>query len=208
LTHSSGEGIINLVESIVFLAQKTDSLFSTSKLFLTGEVCKSRGVACPTESAVSKSIVLATVADVELESEPIPADWVLSGEPKARIKKLAVSHDWTSSVVVWDCTAGRFHWHYGVDESVFVLSGEAFMLKENGEERRFGAGDMGFFPAGTSCTWRVPDGFKKVAVLRETMWRPLGICLKAAKKLLRILGLSGKSALVIAFATWISSNHL
>ena len=39
------------------------------------------------------------------------------------------------------------------------------------------------------------EGIRKVAVLRETMWRPLGVCLKAWKKLLRIVGLAGKSPL-------------
>ncbi|HTA24119.1 MAG TPA: cupin domain-containing protein [Terriglobales bacterium] len=103
------------------------------------------------------------------------------------------SRDWTSTVVVWDCTAGRFRWHYGQDEVILVVSGEAFLLLENGDERRFGAGDVGFFPAGTTATWRVADYIRKVAVVRETVWRPLGFCLKVWKKLLRMAGLSGKS---------------
>jgi hypothetical protein len=76
-----------------------------------------------------------------------------------------------------------------------VVSGEAIMTNETGEERRFGAGDIGFFPAGTSCTWLVPDHIRKVAVLKETMWRPLGFGLKVWNKLLRTVGLSGKSPL-------------
>jgi hypothetical protein len=96
-------------------------------------------------------------------------------------------------VVGWDCTAGSFRWHYGQDETVLFISGEAFLIYENGEERRFGPGDMGFFPAGTTCHWRVARYVKKIAVLRESMWRPLGICLKAWKKFLRIFGLKNKS---------------
>ncbi len=69
------------------------------------------------------------------------------------------------------------------------------MLQQNGEERRFGAGDVGYFPAGFSCTWRVPQSFKKVAVIRETMWRPLGFCFKVSKKIFSKIGLSGKSAI-------------
>lgn len=147
------------------------------------------------ESAVLRSIVIATPAAVDLEPEPIPEEWILSGTPVARGKLLVRSRDWTSSIVVWDCTAGRFHWHYSQDETLLVISGEAFLLQEDGDERRFGPGDLGFFPAGTTCTWRVADSIRKVAVLRETMWPPLGFGLKAWKKLLRVVGLMGKSPL-------------
>jgi uncharacterized cupin superfamily protein len=148
-----------------------------------------------TESAILRSITTATPASVELDLEPIPQEWILSGEPIARSKTLTRSRDWTSAIVVWDCTAGTFRWHYSQDETVLFLSGEAFLQLENGEERRFGPGDLGFVPAGTTCTWRVADSVRKVAVLRESMWRPLGFCLKAYKKLLRVVGISGKSPL-------------
>ena len=147
------------------------------------------------ESAILRSIITATPTEVELEPDPIPQEWILSGTPVSRSKILARSRDWTSSVVVWDCTAGSFRWHYGQDETVLFLSGEAFLLLENGTERRFGPGDLGFVPAGTTCTWRVAGQVRKVAVLRESMWRPLGLCLKAWKKCLRMVGLAGKSSL-------------
>jgi len=145
--------------------------------------------------AALRSVVMATPANVELQPEPIPQEWILTGAPVARSNNLARSRDLTSSVVVWDCTAGSFRWHYGQDETVFFISGEAFLIYENGEERRFGPGDLAFFPSGTICHWRVDDYVKKVAVLRESMWRPLGVCLKAWKKLLRVVGLTGKSPL-------------
>jgi uncharacterized protein len=151
---------------------------------------------------MSQPILIATPAIIELQSEAIPPDWILSGTPVARKSKLATSHDWASSIVVWDCTAGRFHWHYMQDEAVFVISGEAFLVNENGEERRFAAGDFGFFPAGTSCTWRVSSNFRKVAVLREPMWRPLGFILKVSKKVLRAVGILDKSPLMFALAAW------
>jgi uncharacterized protein len=147
------------------------------------------------ESALLRSIVMTVPTNVELDPEPLPQEWILSGAPVARSKILVRSRDWTSSVVVWDCTAGSFTWHYSQDETIFVISGEAFLQLENGSERRFGPGEVGFFPAGTTCTWRVAESIRKVAVLRESMWRPLGFCLKAWKKLLRMVGLSGKSPL-------------
>jgi uncharacterized cupin superfamily protein len=146
---------------------------------------------------MSKAIVIATPAAIELElqTEPISPDWVLSGTPVSRSKNLARSRDWTSNIVVWECNSGQFNWHYSKDEVIVVVSGEAFMINESGQEKRIGPGDLGFFPAGTSCTWRVPVGIRKVAVLRETMWRPLGLALKVWNKLLRTAGLTGKSPL-------------
>jgi uncharacterized protein len=120
-----------------------------------------------------------------MEPDPIPADWILAGAPQARANKLVTSRDWSSTIVVWDCTPGSFRWHYSKDETIHFLSGEAFMLDGNGEEHRFGAGDIAFFPAGTVCTWRVTEHIRKVAVIRETLWRPLGFVLKVSKKILR-----------------------
>jgi len=144
---------------------------------------------------MSKPFLITDPNKVELSPEAIPENWILSGTPEAMITRLVRTHDWNATVVIWECTAGKFKWHYGTDESVIVLSGEAFMVDEAGGEQRFGAGDVGYFPAGFSCTWRVPQGFKKVAVVRETMWRPVGFCFKVVKKLSRTMGLGGKSAI-------------
>jgi uncharacterized protein len=152
------------------------------------------------EIALSDAIVMLTPAAVELEPEPFPPGWVVSGSPEARCKKVVRSHDRTSHIVVWDCTPGSFKWHYGMDEAIVVISGEAFMINDEGEERRFGPGDLGFFPAGTSCTWRITEHLRKVGVLRESVWRPLGLAVKAWHKFLRMVGLAGKSALMFAFA--------
>jgi len=144
---------------------------------------------------VSKSLLMIDPTTVDLEPEPIPKEWVLSGAPTARGKVLARSKDWTCSVVVWECTAGTFRWHYRQDETIVVISGEATQLKEDGTERRFCQGEVGFFPAGTTCTWRVDHHIRKVAVLRETLWTPVGMALKVWKKVLRMAGLTGKSSL-------------
>lgn len=132
---------------------------------------------------------------VPLEPAGIPEDWILSGTPKSRSKSLVRSHDWTSNLIAWDCTAGRFKWHYAKDETIMVVSGEAIMIDEHGQERRLGAGDIGFFPAGTSCTWLVPDHIRKVAVVKESIWRPLGLAVKLWNTLLRTAGLTAKSPL-------------
>ncbi len=135
-------------------------------------------------------IEIASPATIELEPQPIPQDWILSGMPFARSRDLSRSMDLMSKVVVWDCTSGQFRWHYEQDETILGVAGEAFLMRENGEEQRFGPGDVGFFPAGAIRTWRVSGQFRKVAILRESMGRPLGFCLKAWKRLVRMASLA------------------
>jgi len=159
------------------------------------------------EHAVSKSIMLANPATVVLdEVGSIPADWVLSGQPETRSKILVRTHDWIAHVIVWECGAVSYKWHYNQDEAYIVLSGEGFMTDEKGVERRFGPGDVAYFPAGTNTTWRHPDHFKKVAFIKEYVGRPTGFILKVWSKLLRNLGLTGKSPFVLALAAWTTWN--
>ena len=143
-----------------------------------------------------KSIVIEATASVDLEPAPISADWILDGTPEARSRLLAKSGDRTSSIMVWECTPGRFSWHYSEDETVVVVSGEVFITTEKGEERRLGQGDTGFFPAGCSCTWRVTDRIRKVAVLRKDLPPLLGIGVRGWHLFLRIAGLRGQPSLM------------
>ena len=155
---------------------------------------------------MSKSIVAVTPASVELETGSIPADWMLSGNPETRSKILVRTPDWLANVVLWECGAASYKWHYNQDEAYIVISGEGFMTDDAGLERRFGPGDVAFFPAGTNATWRHPDHFRKVAVLKESVGRPVGFCLKVWGKLLRVIGITGGSPLLFALAAWAVRN--
>jgi uncharacterized protein len=147
-------------------------------------------------SFADESIVIEAAESADLEPAPISPDWILAGSPKARSKVLAKSHDRTSVIMVWECTAGRFNWHYSEDEVVVVISGEVFITTENGEIRRLRQGDMGFFPAGSSCTWLINDSIKKIAVLRKDLPPLLGVGVRGWHKLLRVVGLRGRPSLM------------
>jgi len=142
-----------------------------------------------------KSIVIAAESTADLKAAPIARDWILDGAPETRNKQIAKSSDRTSVIMVWDCTAGRFNWHYSTDETLVVTSGEAFISDQNGGERRIGPGDIVFFPAGSSATWRVPTYIRKVAFLRHTMPRPVGYGVRAWNLLLRMVRRTGGSNL-------------
>ena len=131
------------------------------------------------------SIVIAAAAATELQPAPIAAGWILSGTPEARNKMLAASDDRTAYVMVWECTPGLFNWHYDTDETLVIISGEVFITDVNDVERRMGPGDMGFFPAGSSCKWRVTNRVRKVAVLRTPLPAPLALSLRVWNKLFR-----------------------
>jgi uncharacterized protein len=141
---------------------------------------------------MSETVVFAAPADVELAPAPIPQDWILEGAPQARSKRLANSADGAAAVMAWSCTAGRFNWHYTVDETVHIISGEVYVTDGNDDVRRLGPGDMAFFPAGSRSTWHVPTYVRKLAVCRQCMPLPLGFALRAWNKLSNILSGAAK----------------
>ena len=136
---------------------------------------------------MSQAIVIADPSSVALGPAPIDPGWILEGTPEARARERARSGDGTSVVAAWSCTAGRFRWHYRVDETVHIISGEVFVTKEDGAERRLGPGDMAFFPADSSSMWRVPAEVRKLAVCRHALPQPLGFALRAWRKLFAML---------------------
>jgi uncharacterized protein len=136
---------------------------------------------------VPQPVVFAVPAEVELSPAPIPADWIIEGAPQARSKRLAMSADGTSSVMAWSCTPGHFKWHYNIDETLHIISGEIVVTDEKGESRRLGPGDMVFFPAGSVSRWHVVKDVRKLAFCRHTVPRPVGFALRAWKKVVAIL---------------------
>jgi hypothetical protein len=99
---------------------------------------------------------------------------------------MAESRDKMATKVVWECTPGVFEWHYGDDETVYVLAGEAFLISKDGKERRFGAGDMVFFPAGSRCTWRVTKTVRKFAIVRRNLSFPVSLAVRSVDGLFRM----------------------
>jgi uncharacterized cupin superfamily protein len=139
------------------------------------------------EIAVQHPVVIAATEDAELVPVPIPADWIIEGTPQVRSKRLATSPDGASAAIVWACSAGRFHWHYAVDEYLHIMSGEVFVTDEKGNVRRLGPGDLAFLPAGGHSIWHVPHAVKKVAICKQYMPPAFGFALRAWNKLVAIL---------------------
>ena len=134
----------------------------------------------------------ASAADVEvtrenpygLSPDPIPPEWIREGTPTARRKLLVGSSDHLASTHMWDCTAGRFDWHYeGDDEVIYVVEGSIVVEDTAGVRRRLEAGDTFLFPAGSTFHWTVPHYIRKIAFMRA----PLSRKMRLAKQLFNFL---------------------
>ncbi len=120
-------------------------------------------------------------AKATLAPAPIPLSWIIEGHPRTEAAEIAHTDDGSTKVYVWQTSAARFNWFYESDEIVSVLDGEVFVDDHVHGTRRLGPGDVAFFPAGASTTWRVPDHLRKIATLK----RPAPEVVSAAQRWLR-----------------------
>jgi uncharacterized cupin superfamily protein len=118
---------------------------------------------------------------------PIERAWILDGSPVARAGEIARSTDGTTVSLVWDCTAGTFSWHFGVDETVHIVEGEVEVSADGFAPRILRAGDAALFRAGTTARWHVPAYVKKIAYCRHPLPRPLGFGLRVLARLRALL---------------------
>ena len=104
---------------------------------------------------------------------PIEPGWIEAGEPKARCAVLARTDDRLAMTVHWDCTAGRFTWRYGFDETVYILEGGVTLKQEGLPEMRLGPGDCAHFSRGAAVTWTVETYVRKVGFCKSAAPRPI-----------------------------------
>jgi uncharacterized protein len=119
-----------------------------------------------------KNTIIHSSKDVRLKPAPINPAWILEGKPQARNAILSRSDDKAACTIMWDCTAGKFNWHYDIDETVHVLEGSVIVSSENTAPKRLEAGDVAFFPAGTTAHWHVETYVRKVAFCRRLLPAP------------------------------------
>jgi uncharacterized cupin superfamily protein len=101
------------------------------------------------------------IADAQLQSWPLPAEWVEEGSPEASGMVLSKSPDSRIVRGVWECTPGRFRWNFTYDETVVVIKGQATVELESGEKVSLSPGVMAFFGRGQWSTWTIHEQFRK-----------------------------------------------
>lgn len=129
-----------------------------------------------------QSIVAANVDAIVMRPAPINPDWILEGSPVARVGDIVKSTDRTTNSAVWDCTAGTFNWHFGIDETVHILDGEVEVSAPGFGKRTLRAGDVALFRAGTTARWHVPVYVRKIAFCRHPLPWPMGVAARALSR--------------------------
>jgi uncharacterized cupin superfamily protein len=125
---------------------------------------------------------------VHLEPHPIDPAWVLAGTPHARWGNHSESVDGWAGTACWDCTAGRFRWHFAWEETVLILQGEVRVTDEFGATSVLGVGDVARFPVGSWFTWEVERYVRKLAFCRLPAAAPAGVVARVRRRLAALRG--------------------
>ena len=98
---------------------------------------------------------------------PVNLALQISGTPTFRSNTFGTSQDHSSSSGIWECVGPtQFVWHYGTDETIYILEGSA-EIEYLGKKFTLAAGDSTHFAAGTSANWVVRERIKKTWVLYD-----------------------------------------
>jgi uncharacterized cupin superfamily protein len=117
-----------------------------------------------------------------LEPYTVSTDWIVSGSPVFRSNVFGNSHDKSTATGLWECAGpAEFIWHYGTDESIYILEGSAD-VEYLGRKFTLRPGDCTHFVLGTTAKWSVTDRVKKCYTLYEP-----GRLVRKVRRLLRLL---------------------
>lgn len=136
---------------------------------------------------MNTSFIVPSHTSVDLKPAPIEPSWIIEGNPVARNATLSRSLDGTASTIVWQCTEGKFDWHYDIDETIYILEGSVVIESEAMQPTRFGPGDVIFFKNGASARWEIEKPIRKLAFCRRTQPKMVGLALRVASKLRSLL---------------------
>ena len=111
-------------------------------------------------STQTTSIVNQNVGQAKLDPFPVPADWIIEGDPQGSAAILWKSADGKQCNGIWECTPGTFDWIH-TDETATLVAGRVTVTPEGGEPFEISAGDVVFFPEGTKTRWQVHETVRK-----------------------------------------------
>jgi uncharacterized cupin superfamily protein len=136
-----------------------------------------------------KSKIIFSNGDRTLHAAPINRDWVREGIPEATGCPIFETEDRGANVHEWRCTRGRFVWHYGIDEIVYIIEGSA-RIKDlaTGVTTTISAGSSVLFQHGSSAEWSVDRPIRKIAINHIPLSRKLIAARSAWHRLKRLFG--------------------
>jgi uncharacterized cupin superfamily protein len=62
---------------------------------------------------------------------------------------------------IWEKEISEFPWEYDMEETCFILEGEAVITPEKGPSVTIKQGDLVTFPRGMKCRWRITEPIRK-----------------------------------------------
>ena len=116
--------------------------------------------------------VFSTLDGITLKDDPIEPSWVLEGTPRARSGCHSTNTDGWAATHVWACSAGRFRWHFAVEETVLILEGEVQVTDAHGRTQRLVPGTVAYFPTDTWWEWHIPQHVRKLSFNRRSVHSP------------------------------------
>ena len=135
---------------------------------------------------MSGALIETTNTSVRLTPKPIEPSWIIEGHPVAQWCVLSKSADGLASTMVWECSEGKFNWHYDFDETILILEGSIVLENDAMQPTRYGPGDVIFFRHGAHARWHVEGHVKKLAYCLKTQPYALGLMVRAINKLKRM----------------------
>jgi uncharacterized cupin superfamily protein len=131
---------------------------------------------------------------IALGACPIEPSWITEGNPVATSTTLWRSADGMATTLVWQCTPGKFDWHYDIDETIHILEGSVVLECDSFGPTRYGPGDVVYFKNGAHAKWHVVEQVRKIAFCRRAQPVLFGLAFRAVAKAKRMLMPSGKTA--------------
>jgi uncharacterized protein len=138
------------------------------------------------------AMIETTDLKVKLTPRPIEPSWIIEGNPVAQGCVLSTSADGLACTIVWECSEGKFNWHYDFDETIMILEGAIVLESDTMPPTHYGPGDVIFFRNGAHARWHVQGRVRKLAFCRTAQPFLLGFALRAFNKFKRILLASDK----------------
>ena len=103
-----------------------------------------------------------------LPSISLPQHEILEGTPRAGGLFTAATADNKVTAGFWSCDVGRYQFHFGYDEFVYVIRGEVAVTDLGTQETTvLGPGDTAHFPQGVTTIWEIRRPLLKYFVARE-----------------------------------------
>jgi uncharacterized protein len=105
---------------------------------------------------------------VGLEPAPLPASWLIEGDPNPRSKIMTCSPEGGLVSGVWTCRAATFRFDYAnFDETVHIIRGVA-EVRIGHDVTYLRPGSIAYFPKGASSEWTVHEPIHKYFVQRNS----------------------------------------